>query len=66
MYFSNWELSGARAASVVRFFQHSGGIAPERLMVAGFSYYRPLVPNDSSENRQRNRRVEIILSAPPA
>ncbi len=64
VYVSNWELSGARAASVVRFFQHSHGIAPDRLMVAGFSYYRPVAPNDTPENRQRNRRVEIILSAP--
>jgi hypothetical protein len=39
-------------------------IEPESLMVAGFAYYRPVAPNDSPENRQRNRRVEIILSAP--
>ncbi len=64
IYFSNWELSGARAASVVRYFQHHHAIDPKRLMVAGFAYYRPVASNDSAENRQRNRRVEIVLTAP--
>jgi len=63
-YFSNWELSGARAASVVRFFQESGAkIDPLRLEPVGFGEYRPVVPNDSPENKQRNRRVEIVLTA---
>jgi len=63
-YFSNWELSGARAASVVRFFQESGAkIDPLRLEPVGFGEYRPVVSNDSPENKQRNRRVEIVLTA---
>jgi len=68
-YFSNWELSGARAASVVRFFQHGDAkIDPLRLEPVGFGEYRPVAPNDSPENKQRNRRVEIVLTAkkPPA
>jgi chemotaxis protein MotB len=62
-YFSNWELSGARAASVVRFFQDKGGIPPLRLEPVGFGEYRPVAPNDTADNKQRNRRVEIILTA---
>lgn len=61
-YFSNWELSGARAASVVRYLQYHHGIAPTRMEAVGFSEYRPVAPNDSDENRQRNRRVEIVLT----
>ena len=62
-YFSNWELSGARAASVVRFFQDQGGIPPLRLEPVGYGEYRPVAPNDSDANKQRNRRVEIVLTA---
>jgi len=63
-YFSNWELSGARAASVVRFFQDGESrINPLRLEPVGFGEYRPVAPNDTAENKQRNRRVEIVLTA---
>jgi chemotaxis protein MotB len=63
-YFSNWELSAARAASVVRYFQQGENkIDPARMEAVGFAEYRPLVPNDSDENRRRNRRVEIVLTA---
>ncbi len=63
-YFSNWELSAARAASVVRYFQHGEHkIDPLRLEAVGFAEYRPLAPNDTDANKQRNRRVEIVLTA---
>jgi chemotaxis protein MotB len=62
-YPSNWELSGARAASVVRYFQQHHGIDPMRMQAVGLSKYHPLAPNDSDANRQRNRRVEVILTA---
>ncbi|TNF91352.1 MAG: chemotaxis protein MotB [Gammaproteobacteria bacterium] len=62
-YPTNWELSGARAASVVRYFQEHHGIDPLRMEAVGLSKYRPVAPNDSDENRQRNRRVEVILTA---
>jgi chemotaxis protein MotB len=62
-YFSNWELSAARAASVVRYFQHHHKIDTQRLEAVGFAEYRPIAPNDSVANRQRNRRVEIQLTA---
>jgi chemotaxis protein MotB len=63
-YFSNWELSAARAASVVRYFQQGENkIDPARMEAVGFAEYHPLAPNDSDENRRRNRRVEIVLTA---
>ena len=58
---SNWELSTARAAAVVRFLQEQGGIDPQRLSARGFSFYRPVAPNASEEGRHQNRRIEIIL-----
>lgn len=57
---SNWELSAARATTVVRFLQDSG-IAPERLIATGRAEYAPVAPNDSPEGRQKNRRIEITL-----
>lgn len=63
-YFSNWELSAARAAAVVRYFQYGHSIDPVRLEAVGYSEYRPVAPNDSDANRQRNRRVSIELAAP--
>ena len=58
---SNWELSAARAAAVVRFFQTEGGLEPQRLSVSGYSYYKPVASNSSEEGRRQNRRIEIIL-----
>jgi chemotaxis protein MotB len=60
---SNWELSTARAAAVVRFFQEQGKIEPERLSARGYSFFRPVASNDSEEGRHQNRRIEIILGA---
>ena len=59
---SNWELSIARAVSVVKYFAGSGKIDPQRLSAVGYGDTRPLVPNDSPVNRTRNRRVEIVLA----
>ena len=60
-YPSNWELSIARAVSVVKYFAESGKINPQRLSAVGYGETRPVVPNDSATNRARNRRVEIVL-----
>lgn len=57
---SNWELSTARATSVLHYLIQKG-IAPERLSVTGFGEYRPLVSNQTLEGRQKNRRVEIVI-----
>jgi chemotaxis protein MotB len=63
-YPTNWELSAARAASVVRFLQWKCGIEPQRLSLRGYSYYRPVTSNDSEKGRSQNRRIEIILGPP--
>ena len=57
---SNWELSGARAGSVVRLFSEHG-VDPQRLAVVGYGQYRPLQPNSSAVGRNANRRVAIII-----
>ena len=63
-YYSNWELSAARAAGVVRYFQlGENKIDPQRLEAVGYAEYHPVAPNDNDVNRKRNRRVEIILTA---
>jgi chemotaxis protein MotB len=58
----NWDLSAARAVTVVRYLQ-SKGVSPAILGAMGFSEYRPLAPNDSAEGRSQNRRIEIALTA---
>jgi chemotaxis protein MotB len=61
IYPSNWELSGARAASVVRVFE-GDGIAEHRLSLAGYAAQHPVASNASAAGRAHNRRVEIVLS----
>ncbi|MDD5072951.1 MAG: OmpA family protein [Candidatus Omnitrophica bacterium] len=57
---SNWELSTARATSVLHYLEEKG-IAPEKLQATGYGEYRPVASNDTIEGRQENRRVEIII-----
>jgi chemotaxis protein MotB len=59
-YPTNWELAGARAASVVRLFGESG-LAASRLLAASLGETRPVAPNDTPEGRSKNRRIEIRL-----
>lgn len=63
---SNLELSVARAASVVDFFLTEKLVKPDKIAAMGYGEYRPVVPNDSQNNRQKNRRVEIILVSTPS
>ena len=58
---SNWELSTARATAIVHFMIESGGIPPDRMSAAGFAFYHPVAPNNTPENRTRNRRVDVII-----
>jgi chemotaxis protein MotB len=58
---SNWELSTARAGTVLRFFIEVGGMPAKRFKAAGYADTRPLVLNDSEAHRAHNRRVEIVL-----
>jgi len=59
---SNWELSSARAAAVVRYFQEESGLDPKSLEVVGRSFYRPAASNETEEGRAQNRRVEVIIA----
>lgn len=58
---SNWELSAARSASVVRLFERSG-VDSERLSVVGYGSTRPSVSNDSQRGRNKNRRVVLVIN----
>jgi len=60
VYRSNWELSTARAASVLSFFLDSG-LTPELFSIAGYGEYRPIADNETPEGRAKNRRVEIVV-----
>jgi chemotaxis protein MotB len=65
LYRSNWELSAARAASVVHFLQEQG-VEPDRLAAVGMGEFRPIADNDTEQGRARNRRVTLkILGAEP-
>jgi len=57
---SNWELSTARATSVLHYLEDRG-ISPDKLQATGYGEYRPVASNDTAEGRQKNRRVEIII-----
>jgi len=59
---SNWELSAARAATVVHLFMVQG-VDPHRMSVEGFGEYRPATDNNSAESRNRNRRVVLVVLA---
>ena len=59
---SNWELSAARAAAVVRLFERAG-IGPERMASIGYGEYQPLASNDTEEERAKNRRVVVVVMA---
>ena len=58
---SNWDLSSARAASVVHYLLENSQLAHERVIAAGRADTQPLVPNTSMANRDKNRRVEVVI-----
>ncbi len=59
-FLSNWELSAARAASVVHLFMKTG-VAPERMAAIGYGEFKPLADNATAEGRARNRRVVLVI-----
>jgi len=61
MHSSSWDLSSARAVSVAEEMSQSASFDSSRMTVQGFADTRPLVPNNSEDNRRRNRRVEIAI-----
>jgi chemotaxis protein MotB len=58
---SNWELSTARAARIIRYFIDQCNFSPSRLSAAGYAEYHPIASNDTSEGRRYNRRVNIVI-----
>lgn len=60
----NWDLSAGRAREVLLYLE-GRGISTKQLGIAGYADQRPVVPNSSNENKQKNRRVEIVV-IPPA
>ncbi|MDP8205834.1 MAG: OmpA family protein [Candidatus Electryonea clarkiae] len=61
---SNWELSAVRAVSVVQYLIEVESFPPYRLQAMGYGEYNPVAPNDTPENRQKNRRVELKIVKP--
>jgi len=61
MHSSNWDLSSQRAVSVAEEMARSDNFDASRMTVMGYADTRPLVPNNTADNRRRNRRVEIAI-----
>ena len=57
----NWDLSALRATAITRILQYKFGVKPNRLIAAARSQYIPLAPNDTAENKSKNRRTKIII-----
>ncbi|MFQ6678544.1 MAG: flagellar motor protein MotB [Fidelibacterota bacterium] len=62
-YKNNWELSAARAQTVMRILQEQLNLPPQLFAIKGYGEYKPLVENISTQNRLLNRRVDIIINA---
>lgn len=60
-FYSNWDLSSARAATVIRSIVENSGQSPSRFRVTGYADTRPIDDNSTAEGRARNRRVEIFM-----
>jgi chemotaxis protein MotB len=58
---TNWELSTARATTVVRFLQEKANVPGDRLVASGYGEFHPVASNKSSVGRAKNRRIEILL-----
>lgn len=58
---SNWELSTARATTVIRYLIEEKGFSPQKLSAAGYSQYRPVADNGTESGRAKNRRVDIVV-----
>jgi chemotaxis protein MotB len=58
---SNWELSAARAMTVLRLLVNDGGLDPTRISAAGFGQYRPIADNSTPDGRRMNRRIDLVV-----
>ena len=61
-YQDNWDLSTARANSIVRILVNNYKVSPQKVTATGHSYYDPIASNSTPEGRAKNRRTEIILT----
>lgn len=61
LYPTNWELSTKRATNVVLFLINDVKMSPEKLTATGNGEFKPVAPNDSETNRQKNRRIDIVI-----
>ncbi len=64
LYQSNWELSIARAMSVLRLLVEDAGFPENRISAAGYGPFRPVASNSTPEGRQQNRRVDLVVISP--
>jgi chemotaxis protein MotB len=62
---SNWHLSVSRAVNTAFYLITRHGLNPDKIAVVGYSEFKPVVPNDSDENRAKNRRVDIVILDTP-
>ena len=62
-YPTNWELSVARSAAVLRYLTEKPGIDPQRFTASGYSFYKSVASNEIEEGRHQNCRIEIILAS---
>jgi chemotaxis protein MotB len=66
LFHSNWELSTARATTVLSLLIDDAGFPPDKVSVAGYGSYRPVASNTTPEGRRMNRRVDLVVVAPKA
>ena len=59
---TNWELSTARAVTVVRFLTEKASVPAQRLVASGYGEWSPIASNKTAQGRARNRRIEILLT----
>lgn len=64
LFQSNWELSTARATSVLALLLDEAGFPPSRISVAGYGPYRPVADNATSDGRRMNRRIDLVIIEP--
>jgi len=61
IYPTNWELSSTRATNVLRYLIEKEKIDGDRISSSGYSYNKPVAPNDTEENKAKNRRVDMVI-----
>ncbi|PWN05182.1 OmpA/MotB family protein [Rhodohalobacter mucosus] len=60
-YTSNWELGAGRSISVMNYLRDNSSVDPGQFIITSFAEHRPMAPNNSAENMQKNRRVEVLI-----